>query len=151
MSLKVIYTIIKSRLQKPKTDKEIERKRAICLGCEFNSNNLRKLSTYKLFLASLSDFYSWITGNKEEDNLGVCTACSSCSIFYKSQFELECPHPEGDKWKIMNTKESLLEAYRNGKTIQSNHTGRWHDFIPQNQVDSPNFDYGTLDNWRIKP
>lgn len=49
------------------------------------------------------------------------------------------------------TKESLLKAYKEGKTIQCNHTGEWHDFIPQNQVDCPNFDYGTLDNWRIKP
>ena len=106
-----IWTIIKSRLQKPRIDKEIERKRAICLGCEFNSNNLRKLSTYKLFLTSLSDFYSFavrkektatelkkslsnlysrIAGKKEEDNLGDCDLCG-CSIFYKSQFpEEEC-------------------------------------------------------------
>lgn len=94
--IKKIFTIIKSRLTKPKTDKEIERKRAICLGCEYNSNNLRKLSTYKLFLASLSDFYSWVTGNKEEDNLGNCTACEMCSVYYKSMFsEEKCPK---NKW-----------------------------------------------------
>lgn len=103
--MKKIWTIIKSRLKKPKTDKEIERKRAICLGCEFNSNNLRKLSAYKLFLASLSDFYSWITGNKEEDNLGVCTVCL-CSLYYKTQTNSEkCEHPQGDKWN-QNKKEN---------------------------------------------
>lgn len=51
----------------------------------------------------------------------------------------------------MKTRESLLEAYKKGKTIQSNHTGEWKDFVPQNQLDRPNLNYGTLDNWRIKP
>lgn len=98
--MKKIWTIIKSRLQKPKTDKEIERKRAICLGCEFNSNNLRKLSTYKLFLTSLSDFYSWITGNKDEDTLGNCTKCSGCSVYFKSLYSSEtCPL---GKWETNN-------------------------------------------------
>jgi hypothetical protein len=50
-----------------------------------------------------------------------------------------------------NWKELILEAYRNGKTIQANHIGEWHDFVPQNQVDRPNLDYGTEDNWRVKP
>lgn len=116
--MKKIWTIIKSRLQKPKTDTEIERKRAICLGCEFNSNNLRKLSTYKLFLASLSelykyiarkekttvelkktlsDLYSKIMGKEDEDNLSSCNYCG-CSIYYKTILEDICPHPKGDKW-----------------------------------------------------
>ena len=101
-----IVTIIKSRFIKPKIDKEIERKRAICLGCEYNSNNLRRLSIFKSFLSSLSDFYSWITGNKKVDVLGNCTACKSCSIYYKSIWENICPHPEGDKWQ---NKQTILK------------------------------------------
>jgi hypothetical protein len=50
------------------------------------------------------------------------------------------------------TKEELIDAWNNGKTIQSNHHNEpWHDFIKHNQVDRPNFDYGELCNWRIKP
>lgn len=48
-------------------------------------------------------------------------------------------------------KEEILQAYSEGKTIQANHSGKWTDFVSQNQVDKPNLDYGTLDNWRIKP
>jgi len=49
-----------------------------------------------------------------------------------------------------NKKEMLLKAYREGKTIQSFNSIEWTDFVPQNQVDSPNFDY-MPDNWRVKP
>lgn len=92
-----IYTILKSRFTKPKESKEIKRRREICLGCEYNSNNISKLSTYKLFLASLSAFYSWITGNKDEDTLGNCTYCG-CSVYFKSMFlENDC---EKGKWNI---------------------------------------------------
>jgi hypothetical protein len=48
-------------------------------------------------------------------------------------------------------KQEILEAYKKGKTIQANHTGEWHDFVPQNQVDRPNLDYGEEENWRVKP
>ena len=51
----------------------------------------------------------------------------------------------------MKTKESLLKAYEEGKTIQSNFSGDWKDFEPHNQLDRPNFEHGSLDNWRIKP
>ena len=98
-----IWTIIKSRFTKPKESKEIKRRREICLGCEYNSNNISKLSTYKSFLASLSTFYSSITGNKDEDTLGNCGVCG-CSVYYKSLLEDECPHPKGDKWKRVNIK-----------------------------------------------
>lgn len=97
--MKKIITIIKSRLTKPRTDKEIERKRAICASCEYNTKNMEKISLYKRVLKSLSDFYSWVMNKKDEDNLGNCEACSSCSIFYKSIYETECPHPKTDKWK----------------------------------------------------
>lgn len=94
-----IYIILKSRFTKPKESKEIKRRREICLGCEYNSNNISKLSTYKLFLASLSNFYSWITGNKDEDTLGNCEKCSSCSVYFKSMFKEEkCPLSKWDEW-----------------------------------------------------
>lgn len=48
-------------------------------------------------------------------------------------------------------RKVLLDAYYNGQTIQSNHSGGWSDFVPQNQVDKPNLDYGNETNWRIKP
>jgi hypothetical protein len=50
-----------------------------------------------------------------------------------------------------NEIEQLNSAYQNGKTIQSNHDGIWEDFIPHNQLDRPNFKYGGIDHWRIKP
>ena len=97
--MKKIWTIIKSRFTKPKESKEIKRRREICLGCEYNSNNISKLSTYKSFLASLSTFYSWITGNKDEDTLGNCLACG-CSIFFKSGEKSEdCVKGKWDRWK----------------------------------------------------
>lgn len=97
--MKKLITIIKSRLTKPKTDKEIERKRAICASCEYNSKNMENISIYKKALKSLSDFYSRITGNADEDNLGNCTFCNSCSIFYKSLLEDRCSDTM-NKWKI---------------------------------------------------
>ena len=101
-----IITIIKSRFIKPKIDKEIERKRAICLGCEYNSNNLRRLSIFKSFLSSLSDFYSWVTGNKKVDVLGVCNICS-CSLYFKTLFNSEkCEYPSGSRWE---TKQTILK------------------------------------------
>ena len=52
-----------------------------------------------------------------------------------------------EKWK-----EEILEAYRQGKKIQTKSgTQDWHDFVPQNQLDRPNVNYGTQENWRIKP
>jgi len=52
---------------------------------------------------------------------------------------------------MKDKKEIILEAYKEGKTIQYNHSGEWKDFIPHNQLDRPNLNYGTLDNWRVKP
>ena len=97
--IKKLITIIKSRFIKPKESEEVKRRREICSGCEYNSNNLRKLSTYKSFLTSLSNFYSYITGNKDDDVLGVCSACL-CSIYFKSQFmEEDCVKGRWNKIK----------------------------------------------------
>lgn len=52
-----------------------------------------------------------------------------------------------EKWK-----EEILEAYRQGKKIQTRSgTQDWHDFVPQNQLDRPNVDHGYTGEWRIKP
>lgn len=81
--IKKLIIIIKSRLKKPKEDKEVLRKRSICKDCEFNSLNMEKLPFKKLIIKKLSNFYSFIAGKSEEDNLGNCTACESCSIYFK--------------------------------------------------------------------
>ena len=47
--------------------------------------------------------------------------------------------------------EKLEKAFREGKTIQSKSSGEWVDFVRQNQLDSPNWDYKGVDNWRVKP
>lgn len=52
-----------------------------------------------------------------------------------------------DKWK-----EEIMEAYCQGKTIQSNNfSAVWCDWVPQNQLDKPNLGFGSHNNWRIKP
>ena len=48
-------------------------------------------------------------------------------------------------------KELILKAFKEGKTVQSKNGNEWKDFIPQNQLDTPNLDYRGIDNWRIKP
>lgn len=52
----------------------------------------------------------------------------------------------------MSWKQKILEAFKQGKTIQCNHNNNtWRDFISHNQVDEPNLGYGYEYNWRIKP
>jgi hypothetical protein len=94
MSLK---TIILSRIKKPKEDKETARKREICRTCEYNSKNIEKIPLKKLLIKKLSDFYSYIMGRADEDNLGNCSLCG-CSTFYSTIYEDENHCPEG-KWK----------------------------------------------------
>lgn len=81
--LQKLKMIILSRIKKPKEDKETERKRSICKKCEYNSLNMERLPFKKLVLKKLSDLLSLVAGKKDEDNLGVCTACESCSIYFK--------------------------------------------------------------------
>ena len=46
--------------------------------------------------------------------------------------------------------EKVKLAYSQGKKVQSlDCYGRWEDFIPQNQLDKPNWEYS--DKWRVKP
>lgn len=90
--MKIIKTIILSRFKKPKVDAETERRREICKVCSFNSKNIDIVPLNKIILKKLSDFYSWITGKADKDNLGNCYGCKSCSIYFKTEEELEiCP------------------------------------------------------------
>jgi hypothetical protein len=48
-------------------------------------------------------------------------------------------------------ENTLLLAYESGKTLQVRYCGHWEDFVPHNQLDSPNFEHSGIENWRIKP
>jgi len=95
-----------SRLKKKNQEDYVIKRRRICAVCSWNTKNQETLSLKVRTIKALSDFYSWITGNAEEDNLGNCTACEICSIYYKSFEETEdC---EKGKWKsiyIENKKQ----------------------------------------------
>lgn len=95
--MKKIKTIVLSRFKKEKNQEDwVEVRRSFCKPCIHNSNNKSKISFKKRVLIWLSDFYSFITNTKDVDNLGNCTACDSCSIYFKTQEEYEkCPI---DKW-----------------------------------------------------
>lgn len=85
--LRKLKIIILSRLNKPKYNSEIKRRRSICLGCKYNSGNSEK-ANYKIFIIrKLSRILSFIFGKIKEDNLNECLACG-CSLYYKTQ-ELE--------------------------------------------------------------
>lgn len=95
-----LKTIILSRFTKTKEDEETLRRRKICKSCEFNSLNVKKIPRKKRMLKKISDFYSWITGNSEEDNLGNCLACEACSLYFKTAEILEeCKKGYWDKNK----------------------------------------------------
>lgn len=87
-----LLIIIKSRFKKGE-DKETKRLRAICKNCKFNSKNTEKVPIKKRILIFFSDTLSWIMGRKEEDNLGNCLACDSCSVYFKTAESLweDCP------------------------------------------------------------
>lgn len=96
-TIEKIKIIVLSRLKKEKPDPIVEAKRKICAFCEWNTKNQIKLSLGVRLVKGLSDFYSWITGNAEKDNLGNCTACEICSIYYKTlEISEVC---EKGKWK----------------------------------------------------
>jgi hypothetical protein len=50
----------------------------------------------------------------------------------------------------LSKQEKLIKAWEAGKIIQSKSSGKWKDFERQNQVDSPNWEYGGVENWRVK-
>lgn len=99
MTLGTGFRILMSRWKRGKLTEDVIKKRELCAKCEYNSLNMKKIPLKKKVMKELSDFYSLICGKLDEDSLGNCTACDSCSIFYKSLDEEHCPHPLGDKWK----------------------------------------------------
>lgn len=102
--LKTIRIVAQSRLKKTKTSALVEYRREICKQCEYNTLNLERIPLKKRIIKKASDFYSWITGNAEVDVLGNCTFCESCSIFYKSRDEDECPDGRWQSIYIPNKK-----------------------------------------------
>ncbi len=96
MKENIVLKIIKSRLKREE-DKETKRLRKICKDCLYNSKNLEYIPIKKRILIFLSDTLSWVMGRKEEDNLGNCMACDSCSIFFKT-FEWKWETCPKDKW-----------------------------------------------------
>ena len=91
-----MWKILLSRFKKNKSKHFIERLKE-CMVCEYNSKNSEKIAWYKRVLIWMSTTYSFITFNIKEDSQGNCTACQSCSIYYKAREEKEkCPK---GKWK----------------------------------------------------
>jgi len=62
-------------------------------------SGLRNHNFFLAMLVSLSNAYSWLTGRLKDDKLSNCTACSMCSIYFKTA-EKEEICPKG-KWKIL--------------------------------------------------
>lgn len=94
-----IRTIVFSRFQKPNEESFVTARREICAKCEFNTKNLDTITIGTRIVKFFSDAYSWVTGNKEVDVLGNCTACEICSIYYKTAERVEqCP-AKPMRWK----------------------------------------------------
>lgn len=96
--LKKLRIIILSRFKNKEEEEYIKKRRVTCLECESNSLNATSISMLNFFMTALSNFYSFITGNSKEDNLGNCLACEACSVYYKTaEDEESCPK---GKWKV---------------------------------------------------
>lgn len=97
-----IKIIIFSRFKKPNKEYWVINRRAICAKCNFNTKNIESLPFKTRVIKFLSDKYSYITGNRKIDNLGNCTACEVCSIYYKTAESVEqCPAKPA-KWERLN-------------------------------------------------
>lgn len=98
--LQKIRIIILSRNKKPQNEKWIEERREVCKHCNYNTINMKSIPLTKRLLKYLSDLYSFMWGTLDKDNLGNCSACDSCSIFYKTEEDTEeCKHPIENQWK----------------------------------------------------
>lgn len=84
-----IKLIIFSRFKKPNEESFVKARRETCAKCEFNTLNQTKLDLKTKVIKAFSDLFSRVTGRKEEDNLGNCTACDICSIYFKSAEKVE--------------------------------------------------------------
>ena len=96
-SFKKLWIILLSRNKKPNQEQWVLDRREVCRTCEFNTINIEKLPLKKRIIKFLSDFYSKIMGKEEVDTLGNCSACDMCSVYFKSETDVEyCPK---NKWK----------------------------------------------------
>lgn len=115
------------------------------------------------------EFLGWLVENQSCEFVNVKKEASrECNCYYtkfcqsttldtkthcrdggstKTHYEIMMSAEEINQGKL----ENLIMAYKSGKTIQSKSSGEWKDFVPQNQVDSPNWEYMGIENWRIKP
>lgn len=113
--LNKIKIILLSRIKKPKEESWIQERRRICASCEFNSLNQEHLSFKVRVIRFFSELYSYITGRLEEDNLGNCTACEVCSIYFLSAEEVETC--KKDKWASIYISNS--SNTKNGNRIKN--------------------------------
>ena len=97
--MKVLWRILFSRLKKEKATVKVNKRRLECSKCPYNSKNMVKIPPLKRLLIFLSDMLTYITVRGiKEDNLGNCTKCNSCSIFYKTR-EIEYEDCPENRWK----------------------------------------------------
>ncbi len=95
-----IKIIAFSRFKKPNEESWVDRRRSTCASCKWNTLNQERLSLKVRIIKWLSDTFSFLSGNKEVDTLGNCTACEVCSIYYKSAESVE--ECEKGKWEHLN-------------------------------------------------
>lgn len=96
---KTFLRILLSRIKRKQNNAQVYKRIEICLKCPYNSINTQdKISYKKRLLIRLSNFYSFITGKRQEDNKGNCLACEACSVYYKAR-ELEDEDCPKGKWK----------------------------------------------------
>ena len=110
------WTIIKSRFKKETGEDWIIQRREVCLQCPHNSINSSEITLKQKVYKRLSDFYTWLTIDKNED-LGECIC--GCSVYYLSREpESECTSKEKygiDYWKSIYIPNSSNS--KNGKII----------------------------------
>lgn len=100
-SYKKLLIILLSRFKKTKKAQWIEDRKKECDKCPFNTKNMDKLPFTKSFVKNISDFYSFITRNGDLDVLGNCSACEMCSIYYKTETDVEyCPKNKWGRQKL---------------------------------------------------
>lgn len=96
--IRILFSRKKKKTQNKEEEKQIQERIKECLKCPYNSLNMEKIPLNKRILKFLSDLYSRIMGKSNVDNKGNCTACNSCSVYYKAQ-ELEFEDCPKGKWK----------------------------------------------------
>lgn len=97
--LKKFKRIILSRFKTPPEEKIFNHRLSVCKSCPYNTKNMQKVSLKVTIIQLLSNFYTFVVNKKVED-LGNCSACGGCDVYYKCLDALdknECPK---NKWKL---------------------------------------------------